>query len=74
MAQTMFMTYPLDQPRLIRPGIKLKEADFHGSAARLAVPPENPDRAHAGDLSMTNIKNFESRPLTTPGAPYVLKR
>lgn len=74
MAQTMFMTYPLDQPRMIRPGVKLREADFHGNASWLAVPPENPDRARAGDLSMTDIKGLESRALNTPGAPYTLKR
>lgn len=75
MAQTMFMTYPLDQPRVERPGIKSIETNWHGSAKFLAVPPENPDRARQGDLSMTTIKDFDSRPsLEMSGAPYTLKR
>lgn len=75
MAQTVMFTYPLDQPRMIRPGVKLREADAPGNASWLAVPPSNPDRARQGDLSMDPIANFDSRPsLEMSGAPYTLKR
>jgi hypothetical protein len=74
MAQTMFMSYPLDRPRVIRPGVLYREADWHGGSWPMATTPEMPDRARAGDLSMTNIKGLESRALTSPGAPYILKR
>lgn len=74
MAQTMFMTYPLDTPRTIRPGVLYREADWHGSDRFAAVPEGSDDARRAGNLSTANIPNFESRALTTPGAPYVLKR
>lgn len=74
MAQTMFMTYPLDQPRQIRPGVRYREADWHGSDRYAAVPEGSEDYRRSGNLGMTNIANFESRALTSPGAPYVLKR
>lgn len=74
MAQTVFFTYPLDTPRQIRPGVLYREADWHGSDRWAAVPEGSADNLRAGNLSTANIPNFESRPLTTPGAPYVLKR
>lgn len=73
MARTIAMTYPLDKPIEIRPGVMHREADFHGSAKWYALPPEAPDRARGGDLSMTTIKDFAPRALTSPGAPFVLK-
>lgn len=73
MARTVAMTYPLDQPILLRPGVMHREADWHGRDAWYALPPDHPERARKGDLSMTNIKDFESRALTSPGAPYRLK-
>lgn len=73
MARTVAMTYPLDQPIVLRPGVKLREADWQGGGRWYALPPDAPERAAKGDLSMTNIKDFESRALTSPGAPYRLK-
>lgn len=75
MARTVAMTYPLDKPIEIRPGVMHREADFHGFTGRwYALPPEAADRARNGDLSMTTIKDFEPRALTSPGAPYLLKK
>lgn len=73
MARTVAMTYPLDQPILLRPGVMHREADWQGGGRWYALPPDAPERAQKGDLSMTNIKDFESRALTSPGAPYRLK-
>ena len=75
MARTVAMTYPLDKPIEIRPGVMHKEADFHGNTGKwYSLPPESADRAAAGDLSMTSIKGLESRALTSPGLPFSLKK
>lgn len=50
-----------------------READWHGSQHHYAVPPENPDRAEKGDLGLTDIEDFPSRPLSTDGLPFTLK-
>ena len=75
MARTVAMTYPLDKPIEVRPGVMHREADFHGSTGKwYSLPPESADRAAAGDLSMTSIKGLESRALTSPGLPFTLKK
>lgn len=74
MARTVAMTYPLDQPILLRPGVMHREADFHGSAKWYALPPEAAERTAKGDLGLSSIKNFESRALTSAGAPFTLKK
>ena len=75
MARTVAMTYPLDKPIEIRRGVMHREADFHGNTGKwYALPPEAEDRASKGDLPMTSIKDFESRALTSPGAPFTLKK
>ena len=73
MARNTMMTYPLDQPSVLAQGFALRESDAPGNAKWLALPPESPERAAKGDLSMSHIANFEPRPLTTPGVPYVLR-
>lgn len=70
MAKDVTMTYPLDTPRMIKPGVSQHEADFHGSAKWYALPPEAPLRQEKGDLGLSVIKDFDSKPLTTPGAPF----
>lgn len=44
---------PHDEPVLERPGVTHREADFHGSAKNLALPPEHPERAAKGDIGGT---------------------
>lgn len=73
MAQSLFMTYPLDQPRLSRPGVMAHEANAPGNAKWLSLPPESAERAYKGDLGLSYVRNFEPRPLTSAGAPFVLK-
>ena len=38
-----------------------READYHGSADKLYVRPEHPERAAKGDLGMEHIKNLDVR-------------
>ena len=71
MAQNVMFTYPLDQPRLIRPGVTQRETEFHGAAKWGTLPPEHPERAAKGDLSQGVIPFFESRhSVESPGLPY----
>lgn len=70
MAQSVMMTYPLDTPRTIAPGELAPERNAPGNAQWLSLPPEAPQRAAKGDLGMSVIKDFDSRPLTSPGAPF----
>ena len=75
MAQTVFFTYPLDQPIKLRDGVVHREADFHGSAHWLYVKPEHPVRAAKGDLGLEYIKDMEPRysfEHPTQAAPYKL--
>lgn len=74
MARTIAMTYPLDKPIEIRPGVMHREADFHGSEKWYALPPEAAERTAKGDIGLSSIKNFESRALTSAGAPFTLKK
>lgn len=71
MAQSTYSPVPLDQPREIRPGVMHRESDWQGSAKWYALPPESPERTMKGDLGLSVIRDFDPRPLTTPGAPYV---
>lgn len=73
MAKMVQFTYPLDQPRTSRQGFLTNETDAPGNAKWLALPPEAPDRAEKGDLGLSQIKDFESRALTSPGLPFTLK-
>ncbi len=75
MAQTVAMTYPLDQPRQQAPGVTLRENDWHGATGRWYAQPIGSEINRVkGNLGNANIPNFDSRALTTPGAPYTLKR
>lgn len=74
MARTVAMTYPLDKPIEVRPGVMHRETDYHGSAKWYALAPESVERSRGGDLSMTSIKDFAPRALTGPGVPFVLKK
>lgn len=74
MARTIAMTYPLDKPIEVRPGVMHRETDYHGSAKWYALPPESPERSRGGDLSMTSIKDFAPRALTSAGNPFILKK
>lgn len=65
--------YPLDQPRLLRPGVSLKESDFHGSDKHQALEPEQEERKKKGDLGLSDIADFPTRPLSHTGLPFVLK-
>lgn len=64
---------PLDTPILLRPGVMHREADYHGNAKHLALPPEHPERADKGDLGETVIPGLETKPLSHPGLPFELK-
>lgn len=70
MARNSFYTYPLDQPIVESPGVMHKEGDCSGNAKWYALPPEDPRRAEKGDLGLSVIKDFESRPLSHPGLPF----
>lgn len=66
---------PIDEPISIRPGVAYREVDWHGSMLRYSVPPENPDKARAGDLSMSYIKNFMPKSsVESPGIPFANMR
>lgn len=66
--------HPIDQPVLLRPGVMHAESDFHGSMKHYALEPEHPERAKKGDLGMSDIPDFDSRPLSHSGMPFVLKK
>jgi len=65
---------PLDEPILERPGVIHKENGYSGNAANIALPPEHPERAEKGDLGLTNIPDFEPKPLSHGGLPFDIKR
>lgn len=65
--------HPTDQPVVLRPGVTHRESDFHGSAKHLAIPPEHPERVAKGDIGLSEIDDFPSRPLSHSGLPFVLK-
>lgn len=65
--------HPIDQPVLLRDGVMHREADYHGNAKHYGLPPEHPERAKKGDLGMEDIQDFDSRPLSHTGLPFVLK-
>ncbi|MEE9592238.1 MAG: hypothetical protein V3W28_01505 [Thermoplasmata archaeon] len=64
---------PVDQPIVLRPGVMHRESDYHGSGKHYALEPEHPERAEKGDLGLSTIEDFESRPLSHEGLPFVLK-
>lgn len=70
MAQSVLMTYPLDTPRTVAPGELAPERSAPGNAQWLTLPPDAPLRTAKGDLGLANIRDFESRALTSPGAPF----
>jgi hypothetical protein len=74
MAKTPQMTYPLDTPRVNDQGLLAPERDMLGNAKWLTMPPEAPVRAAKGDLGLSYIQDLPSRPLTSPGLPFILKR
>lgn len=74
MAKTPQMTYPIDVPRVNAEGDFAPEKDMLQNAKWLAKSPESPQRASKGDLGLSFIKDFESRPLTTPGLPFIITR
>jgi hypothetical protein len=63
---------PTDSPVIERPGVMHREADFHGNAKWLALPPEDPERARKGDLGETIIPGLETEPLSHPGLPFFI--
>ena len=65
--------HPIDTPISIRPGVVYRESDYHGNAKHLALPPEHPERSEKGDFGLESIQDFESRPLSHTGKPFVLK-
>jgi hypothetical protein len=64
---------PVDTPIVERPGVMHREADYHGNAKWLALPPEHPERADKGDLGEVVIPGLETKPLSHPGLPFELK-
>jgi len=65
------MKNPLtDEPTLVRPGVKLIESDYPGSAKNFALPPEHPERVGKGDLGTIGLPEPKS---TDAGeTPFVL--
>lgn len=61
---------PVDTPVLLEDGVMHREADFHGNAKFYTLPPEAKRRADKGDLGLSVIKDFESRPLSHSGKPF----
>jgi hypothetical protein len=61
---------PVDQPKMIRPGVMHAEADAPGNSKWYALPPEHPERAAKGDLGELVMPGFESKPLSHPGLPF----
>ena len=70
MAKDTTAGFPLDQPREIRPGVMHRESDWQGSGKWYALPPDHPERTAKGDIGLGTIKDFEPRPLTSPGLPF----
>lgn len=64
---------PVDEPVLERPGVMHRETDYQGNDKFYALPPESKERARKGDLGNAFIKDFEPRPLTHKGLPFVIK-
>lgn len=62
---------PVDEPVLLEPGVMHREADFHGNAKFYTLPPEAKRRADKGDLGLSVIKDFDPRPLSHSGVPFV---
>lgn len=62
-----------DKPILLRPGVTHREADFQGNAKHITLPPESILRSEKGDLGNSVIPDFEPRPLSHAGKPFVLK-
>ncbi len=74
-SKALYVGYPYDQPSMKGEGTLYKESEYHGSGARIALPPESEIRRRKGDLSMTTIKDFEPRALSHSGLPFAnLKR
>jgi hypothetical protein len=70
MAQATYSPVPLDQPREIRPGVMHAETNWQGSGKWYSLPPDSMERQAKGDLGLSHIRDFESRPLTSPMLPY----
>jgi hypothetical protein len=64
---------PIDEPRITSPGVLYRESDYHGSEKHLALEPEHPVRTEKGDLGLSDIADFPSRPLSHDGLPFTLK-
>lgn len=75
MARSVLMTFPLDTPILTSPGFIRRESQCHAnSGVWYATTPDMPVERAKGNLGNENIPNFESRALSSPGAPFRLKR
>jgi hypothetical protein len=64
---------PVDTPMVIRPGVTHREADFHGNASQLAVPPDDEERAAKGDLAQEVPelgRGLTKSGLSHAGAPF----
>ena len=70
MANAIIAGHPIDEPVRLRPGVTHREADFHGNAKHMAIPPEHPERAKKGDLGLSVIADFASRALSHVGLPF----
>lgn len=52
-------------------GLLYREDGAPGNASHLALPPEDPIRAKKGDLGLSHIAGFPSRPsFESPGTPF----
>ena len=72
MAKGDYNGMPVDEPIILRPGVTHRESDYPGSMKHLALEPEHEERKKKGDLGLSNIPDFEPRPLTGP-KPFKLK-
>ena len=73
MARSVMFTFPLDQPSIEAQGFRYAENAAPGNAVWMTLPPEAGMRVAKGDLGLSYIKDFESRPLETAGLPFILK-
>lgn len=59
---------PVDQPAILRQGVRLRETDSPGAAKWLGLPPEDPLRAKKGDIGFASLP--VARALSHVGVPF----
>ena len=59
---------PVDQPAILRQGVRFRETDEPGSAKFMTLPAEDPLRAKKGDIGFASLP--AARALSHAGLPF----